>query len=103
MKKGTKQKKTVLKESLGLTNWSKLRSFVENEGAEKLVTEMLNLNGKDFINAYTSLAEFVKPKLQRTTLLGDPSLPLVTTNVDYSKLSPEVLEQIADARVDNED
>lgn len=96
MKKGTRQKRTVLKESIGLSNWAKLKSFVENEGAEKLVDEIATLNGKDFITAYTSLAEFVKPKLQRTQIAGDPDEPIHSA-IDLSKLPNEVLEAIINA------
>jgi hypothetical protein len=49
--KGSKNKKTLLKESLGLKNWDKLVSFVNNEAAEKLVDEIYKLNGKDYIYA----------------------------------------------------
>lgn len=103
MKKGTKQKKTRLKESLGLSNWQKLRSFIENEGAEKLVDEMLKLSGKEFITAYGTLAEYVKPKLQRTTVVGDPNAPLIQSNVDVTKLPTEALEAIVKARIKQDD
>jgi hypothetical protein len=91
MQKGTKQKRTLLKESLGLTNWGKLKSFIENEGAEKLVDELQHLKGKDYILAYSSLAEFIRPKQQRTTIAGDPNNPLYTSGIDLSGLSPEEL------------
>jgi hypothetical protein len=80
---GQKSKSTLLKESLGLANWDKLTSYIENEGSEKLVDEMDKLSGKDFINAYSSLAEFVKPKLNRTTLVGDKDKPLTFT-INYN-------------------
>jgi hypothetical protein len=74
--KGQKSKTTLLKESMGLSNWDKLASFIKNEGAEKLVNELSDLEGKDFINSYSALAEYVKPKLQRTTIEGDPDKPI---------------------------
>lgn len=95
-KKGTRHKRTVLKESIGLSNWAKLKSFIENEGAEKLVSEMQGLSGKEFINAYSSLAEYVKPKLQRTTLAGDPDNP-IASKLDVTKLPTDVLEALLNA------
>ena len=66
--KGAKAKKTLLKESLGLSGWSRLKSFVENEGADKLVEEMSKLKGKDYTTALAAFTEYVKPKLTRTDL-----------------------------------
>lgn len=39
--------------------------------AESLQAKLEALNGKDFIDAYVKLAEFVTPKLQRTALAPD--------------------------------
>jgi hypothetical protein len=36
--------------------------------AEKLAAQLNTLTGKDYIDAYVKLAEFVTPKLQRTAL-----------------------------------
>ena len=36
--------------------------------AEKLAAQLDTLTGKDYIDAYVKLAEFVTPKLQRTAL-----------------------------------
>lgn len=93
MPKGTKQKKTVLKESIGLKNWDQLKSFIEKEGAEKLVTEISKLNGKDYVIAYGMLAEYVKPKLNRVTLEGNPDKP-IQVNTQLANLSFEQLYQL---------
>lgn len=77
--KGTKNKKTVLKEAIGLSGWSQLEDFIKNEGAERLVEAMQALKGRDFVIAYSTLAEFVKPKLQRSTVVGDHENPIVTS------------------------
>lgn len=74
-KPGQKHKRTILKESLGFNNWDRLVSFVNHEGAEKLVDEIMNLKGKDFVFAMAQITEFVKPKLQRTTVEGNPQKP----------------------------
>jgi len=76
--KGTKHRKTRLKEAIGLQNWDALTKFIEGDGAGKLVKEMKKLTGRNYVIAYGTLAEFVKPKLARTTLSGDPSNPLIT-------------------------
>ena len=39
--------------------------------AAKLAAQLDTLTGKDFIDAYVKLAEFVSPKLQRTALAPD--------------------------------
>ena len=39
--------------------------------AAKLAAQLNTLTGKDFIDAYVKLAEFVSPKLQRTALATD--------------------------------
>jgi hypothetical protein len=39
--------------------------------AEKLAAQLNTLTGKDYIDAYVKLAEFVTPKLQRTALSAE--------------------------------
>ena len=39
--------------------------------AAKLAAQLDTLTGKDFIDAYVKLAEFITPKLQRTALATD--------------------------------
>ncbi|QJX46630.1 hypothetical protein HMJ29_06630 [Hymenobacter taeanensis] len=39
--------------------------------AEKLAAELDTLTGKDYIDAYVKLAEFITPKLQRTALSAE--------------------------------
>lgn len=69
--KGAKSKKTLIKERLGIKNWSELQGFMEGPGIEKAIAELQKLKGKDYMIAYTSLTEFVKPKLARTEVLAD--------------------------------
>jgi hypothetical protein len=63
--KGSKNKKTLVKEALGLTGWDALKEFIEGKGAEKLIVEMKKLNGKTYVNAMQAMSEYVKPKLRR--------------------------------------
>jgi len=73
---GSKNKRTILKEKMGLQNWNTLTDFIENDGAGKMVTEMKKLTGKNYVIAYGILAEFVKPKLARVTVAGDKDAPI---------------------------
>lgn len=75
-KGGSKHTKTKIKEKLGLTGWDRLCLFIVTDGADKLQEEMLKLEGKDYVNSLGSLVEFVKPKLNRTTLEGDVNVNL---------------------------
>lgn len=64
-KKGSKNKRTLVKEALGLTGWDALKKFVEGDGADKMVREMKKLKGKSYVQALQGIAEYVKPKLSR--------------------------------------
>jgi hypothetical protein len=54
---GAKNKKTLILDSFA-------KSVVDG-GMEKFHTELNKLQGKDYVNAYLSLFEYVKPKLSR--------------------------------------
>lgn len=69
--KGAKNKRTLLKEAIGIDNWAQLQSFIETHGIKKCVQEIQKLSGKDFVSSFTQLTEFVKPKLARTEVLAD--------------------------------
>lgn len=45
-----------------------IASALAGANAEKLAAQLETLMGKDYIDAYVKLAEFVTPKLQRTAL-----------------------------------
>lgn len=47
--------------------------------AEKLAAQLDSLTGKDYIDAYVKLAEFVTPKLQRTALEAAEKGPVQVT------------------------
>ncbi len=69
--KGTKDGKTLIKEKVGLTSWDTMCNMIVNEGIDKYIEELFKLKGKDFIFGYTALIEYVKPKLQRTSIDGN--------------------------------
>lgn len=72
-KPGSKNKNTLLLETFAQT-------IVEG-GMEKFQREINKLSGKDYINAYMALFEYVKPKLARTELNNSekdkPPIPIV--------------------------
>lgn len=59
---GLKSKKTLILETFAQT-------IVEG-GMKRFREELNKLEGKEFIAAYMTLFEYVKPKLQRTELTG---------------------------------
>lgn len=48
-----------------------IKAALAGVDAATLTSKLKGLEGKDYIDAYTKLAEFVVPKLQRTTLAPD--------------------------------
>jgi hypothetical protein len=62
-KSGVKNKKTMLIDSFAKT--------ICDGGMEKFKTELNKLTGKDFVNAYLLLFEYVKPKLSRMEMKAD--------------------------------
>lgn len=85
----SKEAKTRVKEALGLTGWERLCNYILNEGSDKYIEEMMKLKGKDFNIAYNSLTEFVKPKLNRTTIVGDPETPLIPPSLVIHIVPPK--------------
>jgi hypothetical protein len=90
--KGSKNKKTLLKEALGLKSWDQLKEFVESNGIEKCILEIQKLRGAAYVYAFLSLTEYVKPKLARTEVKVDPESE-VHVNVS-EKLTYEQLYQL---------
>ena len=86
-KGGCKHKKTILKESIGLDGWENLCNFLKGEGSDKLKVEINKLKGKDYVLAITQLVEFVKPKLQRTTLSNDPDNPINPVSINITTVT----------------
>lgn len=70
-KKGSLQKKTIVKQRVGIDNWNQLAGFIEGAGLKRYVQELQGMNGKDYTTAFNAISEFVKPKLSRTEVLAD--------------------------------
>ena len=102
-KKGMLHKSTKIKETLGPKGWDRFKSHMETDGADKLVEEMNKLKGKDYTLAYSMMAEYVKPKLQRVTLAGDQNNPLHVhqATVDVNQLDAETAKKLLDALTPN--
>lgn len=56
------------KESLSLDDM--INSIVE-DGIEKFEKELMSLEGKEFVDRFSTLIEYVKPKLSRVEKIGD--------------------------------
>lgn len=67
-RKGIPNKKTA--------QWETFSEYCLNGGLERFEHELNTLEGKDFVNAFTTLLEFHKPKLARTTIVGDTTEPI---------------------------
>lgn len=66
--KGAVNKKTALLDVFAKT--------VCEEGAEKFMKELKKLKGKQYVDAYLMLFEYVKPKLSRTEAKVEATLSL---------------------------
>ena len=66
-----------VKDAIGLTNWKGLKEWAEGPGISKCIEEIETLKGDKYVYAYATILEYIKPKLQRTTLGVDPDAPLI--------------------------
>ena len=69
----------------------KVRNFIKEiltGQQDKFLKELEKLEGKQFIDAWTTLIEYSVPKLQRTELVGDEEKPLV---IDVTKLDEQTI------------
>lgn len=71
--KGSPNKKTKTIQAIGLQNWAQLQQWAENDGLQEAIKKMKRLRGAAYINAYTKLLEYVKPKLSRVEYRENPS------------------------------
>jgi hypothetical protein len=84
--KGAKNKKTILKEAIGLSGWDRLAEFVLTEGSDKMIRELKTLKGGSYGFAYREMVEFFKPKLARTEVTGEGGKPIeVNITMDLGK------------------
>jgi hypothetical protein len=82
-KKGQISRATKMKQAMGLENWEGLVQYIEGRGATKLVQEMQKLKGRDFVNAVSALAEYIKPKLSRVDAKVKGSIDFTNATVKF--------------------
>lgn len=90
-KKGSRHKSTIIREKLHLDSWSGLAAFIEGPGLKRYIQELSLLEGKDYTTAYNAVAEYVKPKLQRTEHTGH--IQNINYNVDLTKTEIKAIVQ----------
>ena len=62
--KGALSKKTLIAAKLGFA-WNDLQPYMEGAGLGRYIVEMEALKGRDYIIAFTTLLDYVKPRLAR--------------------------------------
>ena len=73
--------------------WLIFSEYVLNGGLEKFEQELSKLQGKDFINAFTTLLEYHKPKLARTELTGKEGKDLIPERSLSTYTTEELLQR----------
>lgn len=76
--KGTVNRSTAVARQFGVQGWADLQGYMEGRGLQRCISELEGLDGKDFVDAYGKISEFVKPKLARAEILAK-----VETNVTW--------------------
>ena len=79
--KGAVDMATRIKDKVGASTWDGFATWMVNEGIDRFKEEMESLSGKDYIIAYSTIFEYVKPKLIRNNN--------VNVNVDIDSISFE--------------
>lgn len=69
--KGTKNKRTQLREAIGMESWQAIETYLTTEGAGKLIDSMRELRPNQYVIAYTGLLEYFRPKLSRQQLAAE--------------------------------
>ena len=76
-RKGVPNKKT--------SQWEAFSQYCVEGGLERFERELNTLEGKDYVNAFINLLEFHKPKLNRTTLDGNQTTPIILNVLTKSR------------------
>lgn len=51
--------------------WNQLKEWMVEEGSEKFKSELMKLQGKEFVTAYSQTLEYFKPKLSRAEVKNE--------------------------------
>lgn len=87
-KSGSRNKKTLVLDSFA--------KAVIDGGMDKFQTEIKKLKGKDYINAYLALFEYVKPKLSRSDTNHTGSL-VINWNEEIHEDIPKTMAGVTEA------
>ena len=93
--KKVKKGKTILKEAIGLQSWEAVQEYLVGKGAEKFITEIQAMEGKEFTINYLQAMEYFKPKLARTEHTGAEGNPLSLLPPALQSATIEQLIQLA--------
>lgn len=85
-KKNSKNKKTLILNTFA-------QSIVEG-GMDKFKEELDKLTGKEYIHAFMTLFEYVKPKLARTEMTGKDGEPIETCSATDKLVEGMTPEQL---------
>jgi hypothetical protein len=66
--------------------------------AAKLAAQLDSLTGKDYIDAYVKLAEFISPKLQRTALATDEANSRIEVTMNLGDARQALLDRLLAAK-----
>lgn len=86
-RKGIKSRKTVVIEAF-------IKNIVNKDTIrKKYVTELKSIDGKQFLDTFRDLLEYVLPKLRRTEMIAEVKTE-ITKKINLSKLSKEELKKL---------
>lgn len=68
---GAKNKKTLIKESVGLESWESLEKYITEIGIAKFLDELKKLKGRAYVVSHLEALEYFKAKLGRTEITLD--------------------------------
>ncbi|MGZ5283721.1 MAG: hypothetical protein ACXWEY_15710, partial [Bacteroidia bacterium] len=71
--------------------WNELSDFVTTGGAEKFKQELMKLEGKEFVQAYSNILEFFKPKLARQEIKAEIEPEKIKTHVTIIRTREQAL------------
>lgn len=70
-KEETPEETAQIAEYTGGNKWEDIKAAMEGEFAERFLTEMKVLSGREFVRVYLKMLEYVKPKIVRVQ--NDPT------------------------------
>lgn len=81
----TAGKKSKRGESVKTQQWNKLSDLILNECTDKFNTELMKLEGKEFITSYLAVLNYFKPRLQSTSTKIESNTFTPITGITFDK------------------